>query len=211
MTYLDLPEDSLLAVYAMLEYLYTQAYTTAGGITPVAVQETWKNSETASHLDVFIIADKYDLPALGEYAKVNIKRTIDFTHHDSDLYYVIEKVYTDTNSEELKSLVAGSACLVAKNEFVASSDFADLMLAIPEFAKDVAECLCGVRIHHSLHPATLIPREENVLEACSSSMENEAAFDGALKWIRDYGSFEEGTEPDYDFLRRQSMQSHHRG
>lgn len=212
--------ESLLVVYAMVEYFRTQPYTTTyGSMPPSTTQETWRNFET--------LADKYGITALGEFAKANFNRTVEFTKQDLGFYDMVAKVYEDTISDELKNLVADLASLRA--EFEVSRDLADLMLAIPEFAEDVTEYLRGVRVHDGRHPVTMeklpmpsqsnqnfprekfnsspsgCPRNKDVMDECGFDTESEAAIDEALRWIRDHGSFRDGTEPDYELLKRQSM------
>ncbi|TID23427.1 ATP-dependent RNA helicase [Venturia nashicola] len=132
---------SVSAMSAMIEYFYTENYDHALGDlgTP-----TWER-EMRFHIDVYILADKYNIERLRQCSASNIRvmaktkrsglpKIIREVYEKNDIYYGIRDIFAEIGALHAKWLFT-----------VLGEEFGSLMMDIPVFGRDMAEFMCGAR------------------------------------------------------------------
>ncbi|KAE9969326.1 hypothetical protein EG328_006960, partial [Venturia inaequalis] len=163
MTHIELSDDSPLAVNALIEWLYNHDYTvlTKEDENTKDLKDAWNSSEILGHIQVYVIAEKYDIKGLRDLAEKNIRRTLGPTKTNPHFHNAIREIYDNTGADDaLRQQMAGFASLHAKEEFATDGKFKGLMMEIPEFGADVAHFLCGGQMFKGLVPAIARSEEE---------------------------------------------------
>jgi speckle-type POZ protein len=124
------------AISAMIKYLYTGDYNT----------ET-NTIDMQSHLKVYTLADKLDIPALKTVAEDKFKAGTEVDWKDATFPACVKTVYEITppgpGGKRLRSITAIIAGKHAKEFFKLSTAFHKMMTEVAEFGADLAQVLCG--------------------------------------------------------------------
>lgn len=87
----DLPENEGVAIKSMIQFLYTGKY------DKVVLED---------HVKIYIIADKYDLPALRCLAGLDFEADADPTGEPEEFFKAVEYLYTQTGDCDLQFYAA---------------------------------------------------------------------------------------------------------
>lgn len=136
---IDLKEDEPSNVEKMLQFIYTGDYSDLSSDDP----DTPILASAMVNVEIYAIAEKYDIRTLKELAKKKFESSVDFSNANmSDVSIIIEFVYRTTPSSDrgLRDIIAPYLTSL-KTELRASDDFMDLIKnkLDGDFAIDVIE------------------------------------------------------------------------
>lgn len=127
----------------MVEYFYTEDY---GHHPPFPEPQSWE-TEIHLHIDVYILAEKYNIQQLRDISAAKI-RSIARTKR-AGLPGIIREVYENTTAggdQGIRDILTEIAAAHARWLFMAvGEEFRMVLLEVPVFGRDLAEFLCGAR------------------------------------------------------------------
>ncbi|KAE9969835.1 hypothetical protein BLS_005202 [Venturia inaequalis] len=149
-TVVELPDDSIVAVNAMIDYFYHHTYfpqiysSTGTSQADTAIKSAWKASESQCHLKVFVIADKYGLDHLHAHARQEFSKSLRSISQQSDFAIIMKAVYENTGpSDPLRSDTATMFAKHYKKAIKGDSDkLTEIIAELLEFGTDLAKALC---------------------------------------------------------------------
>ncbi|RDI83823.1 hypothetical protein Vi05172_g6174 [Venturia inaequalis] len=153
-TYIELPDDSAIAVDAAIEFFYDKRYSNGNTTSSLAVPKSdhvksaWKASEIRCHVQVYIMAEKYNLKELLTFASNKVIYGLSTSNLLPEFHDVIRDVYNNTPSiDSLRVGVSKFASCHGKEEFaISGKKFGDLIVELPEFGRDLVKYLCRSKL-----------------------------------------------------------------
>ncbi|QDS69447.1 hypothetical protein FKW77_005569 [Venturia effusa] len=192
---IKLPDDGAVAVDAAIEFFYSNLYSRGNTSRKLAIPKSdqvkaaWKASEILCHVQVYIMAEKYELNELRTFAKGEITDGLRPTEQLPELHEVIRAVYKNTlPKDSLRASVSKFASEHGKEEFAVHGEkFGDLIVELPEFGRDLAKFLCEASssTSHSRHSTSSSRKRRrlDVEEASSwSSSDSNYSVPYAGRW-----------------------------
>ncbi|PVH91084.1 hypothetical protein DM02DRAFT_546495, partial [Periconia macrospinosa] len=130
---IDLKGDDVSVVEAMLEFIYTHDYNAIGeGVS----------SPMLFNINVYGLADKYDVPELKSRAKQKFENTVEICWDMDDFPYAITQVYQSTplSDRGLRELVVDTACKHIQS-LLCKQEFCNVLSDTAGFASDMVHLL----------------------------------------------------------------------
>ncbi|KAK4697750.1 hypothetical protein P7C71_g375, partial [Lecanoromycetidae sp. Uapishka_2] len=161
-------DDSIDAVTCMVEYFYRSDYPelnreeyfaywegtpSSGGEERFIAEANFDEDRLHHHISVFVLADKYDIPGLGQLATKKYTRILDVWQGMRFLNTIptIYETPTGHNSGLRKAVAAHTRArwymFNSANEVETKKRLEELIATIPEFAVDFLQCWLGIGYH----------------------------------------------------------------
>ncbi|CZR56334.1 uncharacterized protein PAC_06222 [Phialocephala subalpina] len=147
---IDLPDDDPKTLDRLIQFLYKETFDDEPTFTGVLAAN--QDSRLITCTKVYILAEKYDIPASKELAKSKFEKAIATDWNDGSLAAILEMIYTELPEFDcgLKD-VALKATSEHIEELVDRGEFADVCKQNGEIAFDVIKgCLEGKNLTKSM-------------------------------------------------------------
>lgn len=135
---ITLPEDRVHIIDCFVQWVYHQKIAMLEDVDLKVIDE--RRTSTTLSCNLYIFAEKYDIPELKRYAIINLFKLIG--KYRPPAQFRVKKWYEQTSATSgLRRLVVDWYFWKATSEYLASEECHETLIQNPEFSADLVRCL----------------------------------------------------------------------